>query len=211
VSHYIVEDLLDKAEAADLLAYAIANESMFVSTSVGKSGKVDLGVRRSRRLAELGTFNGNIEFAVQRLVPRLIENLGVTSFRPTGFEIELVAHGDGAFYKKHIDLFTGSNERGGTGGADRMISLVYYIHNEPKAFEGGDLRLFTAADPALSDERGIIDITPTHGTAVAFSSWLPHEVRPVRCPSARFEDSRFAINCWILRHLNLDDGERMTA
>jgi Rps23 Pro-64 3,4-dihydroxylase Tpa1-like proline 4-hydroxylase len=26
-----------------------------------------------------------------------------------------------------------------------------------------------------------------------------HEVRPVACPSGRFEDHRFAVNCWLCR------------
>jgi SM-20-related protein len=32
-----------------------------------------------------------------------------------------------------------------------------------------------------------------------FPSWVLHEVRPVSCPSKRFVDSRFAINCWLWR------------
>ncbi len=37
------------------------------------------------------------------LLPALIDELRVTPFQVDSFGIELVAHGDGAFYKRHID------------------------------------------------------------------------------------------------------------
>jgi Rps23 Pro-64 3,4-dihydroxylase Tpa1-like proline 4-hydroxylase len=48
-------------------------------------------------------------------------------------------------------------------------------------------------------EEGGADIAPEPNSLVLFPSWAPHEVLLVRCPSGRFEDSRFAINCWIYR------------
>ena len=76
-------------------------------------------------------------------------------------------------------------------------SAVYYFHRSPKSFSGGALRLYSFE---ASEERGtFVDIEPTNDTLVFFPSWFPHEVRPVVCPSGRFEDSRFAINCWVHR------------
>jgi asparagine synthetase B (glutamine-hydrolysing) len=43
------------------------------------------------------------------------------------------------------------------------------------------------------------DIEPIHNSLLMFPSWAPHEVMPVNCPSQRFIDSRFAINCWVHR------------
>jgi SM-20-related protein len=40
-------------------------------------------------------------------------------------------------------------------------------------------------------------VEPTNDTLVFFSSWFPYEILPVVCPSGGFQDSRFAINCWI--------------
>ena len=34
-----------------------------------------------------------------------------------------------------------------------------------------------------------------------FHSWVRHEVRTVNCPSRRFRDYRFAVNCWFRRKL----------
>jgi SM-20-related protein len=76
-----------------------------------------------------------------------------------------------------------------------VLSGVYYFHAEPKAFTGGALRLYAIGGQG---ER-YVDIEPTHNSLLMFPSWAPHEVMPVRCPSRRFVDSRFAINCWVHR------------
>jgi Rps23 Pro-64 3,4-dihydroxylase Tpa1-like proline 4-hydroxylase len=109
---------------------------------------------------------------------------------PSSYEIELVAHGDGAFFSRHIDTYT-------TRKSQRVISGVYYFHRQPKAFSGGELRLYGLTK---GDQTGpFVDVIPENDTLVTFPSWYPHEVLPVRCPSGRLEDSRFAVNCWIMR------------
>ena len=73
-------------------------------------------------------------------------------------------------------IFTGQDRK----NADRLISLVYYFYKEPKAFTGGVLRLlrlYPGIDYA-SDEQ-VIDIVPAQDMAVAFSSWMSHEVMRV--------------------------------
>jgi Rps23 Pro-64 3,4-dihydroxylase Tpa1-like proline 4-hydroxylase len=76
-----------------------------------------------------------------------------------------------------------------------VISAVYYFHTLPKAFSGGALRLHSLA---ASGKLGtFVDVEPDCDTLIFFPSWFPHEVLPVHCPSGRFMDSRFAINCWV--------------
>jgi Rps23 Pro-64 3,4-dihydroxylase Tpa1-like proline 4-hydroxylase len=101
--------------------------------------------------------------------------------------LELVAHGDGAFFARHFDT-TAHHRR-------RIISTVYYFHALPKAFSGGVLRLHSMA--ATGRDGTFIDIPPDYDTLVFFPSMFPHEVLPVKSPSGKFLDSRFAINCWI--------------
>jgi hypothetical protein len=45
-----------------------------------------------------------------------------------------------------------------------------------------------------------VEVEPNNDMLVFFPAWFPHEVMPVECLSGRFEDSRFAINCWIHRN-----------
>lgn len=198
---HIIHGLLDDQTSARLLDYAIANEQHFEDSGVGTVNEISDEIRKSRKFSDLGEFAQIIQDNVERLVPELISQLKLTPFQATGFELELIAHGDGAFYNRHIDLFTGTNERGGNAGTDRLISLVYYLNREPKGFQGGALRLYPEVNPALISTSSAVDFVPEHGVAVAFSSWLPHEVLPVSCPSGQFRDCRFAINCWVLRHI----------
>jgi len=65
----------------------------------------------------------------------------------------------------------------------------------PKAFSGGVLRLHSLA--ASGHQGTFVDIPPDYDTLVFFPSMFPHEVLPVKSPSGKFMDSRFAINCWI--------------
>jgi Rps23 Pro-64 3,4-dihydroxylase Tpa1-like proline 4-hydroxylase len=93
-----------------------------------------------------------------------------------------------AFFTEHCD-------RNMQRGSSRLISAVYYFHRHPKSFSGGILRIYPLAGRAKS--RAFVEIEPVNDTLVFFPSWFPHEVLPVNCPSGKFEDSRFAINCWV--------------
>jgi SM-20-related protein len=177
-----------------LLDYISANQHRLKPSTVG-TGRHDTSARLSRLMHDLGPLRHVLESRVLALVPGLIIDLGLTPFEPTDVELEIAVHGDGGFYTRHIDLFTGKT-RSEHQTHDRLISMVYYCYNEPKGFSGGALRLFTNH---ANLESGVVDIEPQQDTIVAFSSWLPHEVRPVACPSGLFHDSRFSVNCWVSR------------
>jgi Rps23 Pro-64 3,4-dihydroxylase Tpa1-like proline 4-hydroxylase len=200
-----IPDFLDRSSCAALLDYAIANESLFTPTTVDSDDQPKLSVRRSRRLLDLGGFGKLIEQRAAHFAAGLVRDLRLTPFEATSFEVELVAHEHEAFYKRHIDLVTGPAIR--RKGGDRLLSVVLYLNQEPKRFSGGELRLYPNPNPAES-QHDAVEIVPDHGLAVAFSSWISHEVRPVRCPSQQFGDSRFAINCWVLRDVPGASAER---
>ena len=131
---------------------------------------------------------------------------GCTGPPPTSLQLELAAHGDGAFFAPHLDIPVGSERQplGASEGEDRIISAVYYFYSEPKGFTGGELRLLPLGplpEGAQPEPTGHTDIEPVRNSLVAFASWFPHEVRPIRCPSGRFADFRFALNCWYCRAL----------
>ena len=179
-----------------LLAYALSSESKFKKSTIGSTGEHNPKVRVSSLLHDLRCFQAEFEQQVLALVPGIIKQLGLTPFLATGVETEIAAHGEGAFYNRHIDLFTGENRN---QEADRLISLVYYFYKEPRSFSGGQLRLYPMPGIAHRPDEQVIDVVPEQDKAIAFSSWMPHEVLPVTCPSGKFSDSRFAINCWVLR------------
>ena len=185
---------MGSALADQLLSFAIASEASFVSTRIGiDEGKVGERIRRSVKLAVSEGYAALIEQALGNSLPHILNELGIRPFPVVSYEIELVAHGDGGFYHRHIDTFTGS---GRSRSGDRVVSCVYYFHSRPKQFAGGELRLYplpTRVAPAPEP----IDVAPEHDTLVAFSSWMPHEVMPTVCPTKQFKDYRFSINCWV--------------
>jgi len=190
----VFAEFFDPGLVGRLLDYSLSNQSRFQPTTVGGSFELNPTVRISYKLDDLGKLRAELESRIMSMASTLITDLHLSLFSPARCELELVAHGDGAFYTRHIDTDT---ERGAATDMHRIVSGVYYFNNEPKAFSGGALRLYSFG-PFASNSR-FVDIEPSHNTFVVFPSWVLHEVRPVSCPGKRFIDSRFAINCWLWR------------
>ena len=185
--YVVLRDFLGADAVRGLLEHALAHEPEFAATRT-QHGEIRPAVRNSLGLRDLGRFRPALEAKVLGALPALIAALRVSAIESPRLEVQLVAHGDGAFYKRHIDTRTASDQQ-----RLRVLSGVYYFHAEPKAFGGGALRLF-AIGPNAAD---YVDIEPARDSLLVFPSWAPHEVMPVSCPSRRFIDSRFAINCWV--------------
>jgi SM-20-related protein len=187
---YIVRrDFLDEEMVTGLLDHAVSHQSDFSPTKLIRD--FDPSYRISMGLNDLGRFRKVLKAKILDLVPSFVAELRTTPVVEPVIETELVAHGDGAFYKRHIDTQTGHHP---DSERIRVLSGVYYFNAEPKAFTGGALRLH-----AFGGEGGdnFVDIKPTRNSLLVFLAWAPHEVLPVSCPSKRFIDSRFAINCWV--------------
>jgi len=196
--HRVIPDFLDEAAAAGLLALAQSEESQFQPSMVGRPGSamVKADVRISSVLRRKDVLRTLFDGRLRALAPSIVEDIGMSPFAVHKVEVELAAHGDGAFYKRHIDIHTGASAT-----SQRVLSAVYYFHQQPKAFSGGALRLH-----AIGGSGAFVDIEPVHNSLLVFPSWAPHEVMPISCPSGRFIDSRFAVNCWLRRQLAVDAG-----
>ena len=190
----VISEFLPDVLVQELLAYAEAHQGVFEAS--GTQGGYDPAVRVSQILPFSAALKQQLTDHILPLTAQFIEMLGVSAFEPEGVELQLVAHGDGAFYARHIDTFTGE-AADTSSGHQRMISAVFYLHHTPKAFAGGALRLYALgrAD-TLAD---FVDIEPQHNSLLIFPSWAPHSVERVSCPSGEFSDSRFAINAWVWR------------
>ena len=191
--HRVMRGFLGEALAARLLACAIDNEASFRPAGLGsgEEERVNPSVRLSAVLRDFGELKQEVRSRVAAAAPGLIDASGVPPFDVARIEIEMVAHGDGAFFKRHRDTVVGEAR----GPTDRLVSGVYYFQTEPRRYSGGALRLHDA----LAADGHHLDIVPEHDLLVVFPAWVPHEVLPVSCPSGGFADSRFALNCWLLR------------
>jgi Rps23 Pro-64 3,4-dihydroxylase Tpa1-like proline 4-hydroxylase len=191
-----IRDFLARAELDALLDYALSHPSIFEPAMLGVADNVRSRpeVRKALVSRDLGAIDERLRIRFRAALPLLMEKTGVPDPPPDKLELELAAHGDGAFYLPHIDLTTAADGEKPDSKSQRVLSAVFYFHVEPKHFSGGELRLFR-----LGDESSFVDIEPLQNSLVAFHSWMRHEVRPVAVPSNQFRDSRFAINCWYQR------------
>ena len=209
--HGQFRDFLPEVEMAALLDWTLANENRFASARTndraGQNSSESLRERIALILRDLGPLDPLLRNRLLEALPEAIAAGGSSGTEPRSLELELTAYGDGAFYAPHVDIPLGP-DRGSLGaaaGEDRVLSAVYYFYREPKGFSGGQLRLHRfGSGPGEEGEAGAdhVDIEPITNSLAVFPSWARHEVRPVTCPSGRFADYRFALNCWYCRPLS---------
>jgi Rps23 Pro-64 3,4-dihydroxylase Tpa1-like proline 4-hydroxylase len=188
--HRVFPGWLGEAEAARLLAYSLAAEARFTPTRLNDLGgsRRDSVVRQSSVLKDLGTFASPLRRKALALQAGLEAAFDVRRTPANSTQIEMVAHGDGAFYRPHTDTYTGDEY---TPGGRRRLTMVYYLHRRPCRFTGGRLRLFD-----LGGEQSV-EIEPTHDSLLVFPSSARHEVETISCPGGAFADGRFAVNIWL--------------
>lgn len=191
--HCIVDGFLGEDLIQRLLAYALAKEHDFQPTGVGnrRDPRIDPEMRISSVLRDFGELHDELKARFRAAAPKAMADLGLLPFELAKCEIELVAHGDGAFYKRHIDTITVLPD----AKTERAMTGVLYFHAMPKGFEGGRLRLYALEHSG----QHYVDIEPECDRLLLFPAWAPHEVLPIACPSGEFAKSRFAINCWYRR------------
>lgn len=193
----VVPNFLGNDWVERLLAYAIEHQSAFIASGVGYGAnpRIDPNIRVSCKLNDISALRADLVAKFRAAMPQAVSELHLSPFQLAGCEIELVAHGDGAFFKRHIDTITQADDP--DIKTQRVLTGVYYFHSMQKRFSGGQLRMHAL----VPQEQGgsFIDIEPECDQLVLFPSWAPHEVLPVSCPSQAFEHARFAINCWYRR------------
>ena len=203
-----LRSFLGASDHRELLGWTLDNAQEFAPATVRGNGGMTGRIDPAQRIALIAPVP---DAMIDRLKARINDSfdeiaaaIGYSGAPPSSLEIQLAAHGDGAHYKPHLDVPLGEKRTplGAAPGEDRVLSAVYYFHRQPKGFSGGALRLhrFSADwDRTDADPSSYVDVEPLDNSLVAFPSWAMHEVRPVSCPSGRFEDYRFALNCWFCR------------
>jgi SM-20-related protein len=189
-------DFFEGPLARALLEWVLANRDRFQASGVSGEKRLDLAVRSSLTFGDLGPYRDPIEATLRARAKHLFQAAGLKVPGGFSFELELVAHGHGAHFKPHRDIVVGPTRGPGTVD-DRLLSGVYYFHREPKAFSGGELRIYRMGSIEAPGEYR--EVQPMQNSMVVFPPWAAHEVRPVSCPSGSFEDSRFALNCWFCK------------
>lgn len=194
----VFEEFLASQELDALTKYVLEREKDFRISEVVSPGvpgsEIDYERRRSRVLMDFGDHQ---EMIVGRIRPHwrsALQRLGLEDFPIKRWEAQVTASNDGDFFRWHTD-------NGQPEIVSRAVTFVYFFHREPKPFTGGELRIY---NPRLVAGQHIPTstyrvIVPEQNQLVMFSSFWPHEVTPVKCPSGAFADSRFTVNGWFHR------------
>jgi excisionase family DNA binding protein len=198
---FVKRDFLAKRDLRGLTSYVFEHERDFSPSTVisheSQDSASDPTYRKSLVLYDLGEYTSLIQDRLCALLPEVLTAFKHKTFPISHFDIQLTASNDGDFFKVHQD----NSSVEPLDVSFREISYVYYFHSEPKAFTGGQLKLYNSQDGEVkpSKKRTAQTIAPRQNTLVLFPSGYDHEVLPVRCPSRKFKNSRFTVNGWIIR------------
>jgi SM-20-related protein len=189
--YLLIEDFLDKEWHAALLQTVLREETNFVDSTVSTS---DPDYRRSKVLHRADGVRRLFEQRITAAAADWMKELGIAPFSPGSVEVQVTAHGDGNYFKLH-------NDSGSPDAATRGLTFVYYLFNEPKAFSGGEFRLYDSviADGEMRCGSLAETIAPKNNSVLVFAPHCHHEVLPVSVPSGRFRDGRFTVNGWLRR------------
>ena len=194
----VLDEFLAPQELERLLRYVEARELDFVLSEVvspgASAGAVDFEHRKSRVLYDAGEHQAVITGRILSYLPRILSEVGLDPFPIAQIEAQITASNDGDFFGAHED-------NGEPPLHTRELTFVYFFHHEPKAFRGGELRIYdppkeNSASGAAKTFRTII---PEQNQMVLFRSGLLHEISAVDCPTRAFADSRFTLNGWFHR------------
>ena len=196
--YVVLDEFLAPEELDELIQYTLASEGEFKISEVIAPGvtasMVDFDHRRSQVLFNLGRHHSLIVERIQSYLPRILEQLGHAAFPISQVEAQITAGNDGDFFRLH-------NDNAQDPLRMREITFVYFFHREPKAFRGGELRIYDSESHnggyAAADSHKTI--VPEQNQIVFFPSFQMHEVRPIDCPSRAFAESRFTLNGWLHR------------
>ncbi|AFY95064.1 2OG-Fe(II) oxygenase [Chamaesiphon minutus] len=176
-----------------LLKFVRDSQAQFMPSEIGIDNTALAIHRRSSILESFPEFEKILNRKIAAILPDIFSKLGLPDFPIERLETQLTAHNDGDYYRVH-------NDSGTTESSDRILTYVYYFYQEPKAFSGGELRIYeTNLNTQIHYADSFQTIEPRNNSIVFFPSAYMHEVLKINCPSQAFADSRFTMNGWVWR------------
>ena len=185
----IVDGLLGDAEWSPLLARVLASEAQF-QPSATHDARADY--RHSLVLNPPPDLVEPVVRRVRSVTPDVLPELRVQPITVGVVEAQVTASIDGSFFGVHTDADRQKVPK-------RYLTYVYYFNQQPKAFSGGELRVYddVLRNGKLARGETFQVIEPLHNRLVLFWARTMHEVMPVRMPSGAFGDARFTVNGWV--------------
>jgi Rps23 Pro-64 3,4-dihydroxylase Tpa1-like proline 4-hydroxylase len=193
----VFDEFLAAEELRGLIDFTLSRQADFAESGVltdNGDNYQDFDTRRSLVLLDLGWYYHLFAERLLYFLPHVLIRLGHPAFEVSELEIQVTGTGNGEFFKAHTDS-------GSSPVAAREITFVYFFHREPRAFAGGELRIYdTEADGHAADVNGGYHVVhPQQNQVVFFRSDRLHEILPVGVPTGDFYDQRFTVNGWFNR------------
>ncbi|HET8832767.1 MAG TPA: 2OG-Fe(II) oxygenase [Casimicrobiaceae bacterium] len=185
----IIDDLLSDSEWASLLTRVLASEAAFQPSGT-HDARTDY--RHSLVLNPPADLVDPVVRRVRAVTPDVLPELRVRPISVGIVEAQVTASIDGSFFGVHTDADREKVPK-------RYLTYVYYFNRQPKAFSGGELRVYddVLRNGKLARGETFQTIEPLHNRLVLFWARTMHEVMPVRMPSKHFADARFTVNGWV--------------
>ena len=179
------DSFFDPALNRDILDYAISRQSVFRPTELQQADQYEK--QRSTLVTyDVGAPGEAMRAAVRKQLPLLCERMNKPAFDIEFIQLKIAAYSNGDFFKAHQD--------NGLSQPGRRISFVYYFHQEPKPYQGGDLLLYDSRfSPRAYVRSQFTRIVPHNNSIVFFPSEYFHEVLPVATATQDFTCSRFTM------------------
>ena len=194
----VLDEFLAPQELEELMRSVLEREADFSVSEVlspsANGGVINHEHRRSRVLMDLAEHEMLMLARIEAVLPEVLEKLGMQDCSIASVEAQVTASNDGDFFHFHSD-------NGSDRVASRYLTFVYFFHREPRAFEGGELRIHDARleDGRYLSEGSYQTLVSRQNQIVFFPCELMHEITEVNCPSRAFADSRFTLNGWLRR------------
>ena len=131
--------------------------------------------------------------AILPLVPEVITKIGMKYNHIYNINTEIARTGHNQFCNAHSDRVSDTPRMS-------TISFLYYFHQQPKQFEGGDIIVYDTLineKNAYNNQQGT-RIIHEDNLLMAFPACFFHEITKVTLPNDRFDAGRFAIPFWVM-------------
>ncbi len=178
----VLHDFLTAEEREAFLTY-VQRDAEFSPASVTSPGVLDGRPDPTFRRASVANPDTDVQvFALledklRAVLPHARRETGVPHFSLGHIERQVTTYRHGDFFRSHTDHGDAWNK-----AASRRLSFVYYFHDNPKVFTGGELRVYDqlhSAEGGVSHAETFQLVEPVDNSIVFFPSTTLHEVCPV--------------------------------
>ncbi len=180
------DDFLDRESNKSALDYAFSTEKTFTRAGLHRNNYINLNHRTNLMTYDVGNPGNSLLAVVRDNLPFICDCLNLSTINVNAIHLKITAYLNGHFFRAHQDK--------GEGYANRLITFVYFFHQEPKPYKGGDLLLYDSRmSPRMYKRNLFTRIIPQNNSIVFFPSEYFHEVLPVETHDKDFRSSRFTM------------------